>query len=331
MLDVIENVGKVNSADKAKSARQLIVVLNVIGFFILSRITLSLFGVWLLPTILILLLIDACVFIWYFRIFIFREDEQIINSRADESDSFSRFLYVVDESTEEVKALGSTVYVYSYSDNCLACTFRVLFGTNSAEKAVVTKEVWRRLYHLAGMYNLEVRTVVAREDFKSSEEYKAYLADVNSYSRVASANTLVEILDSVIRECDKTSNVPSVYITLKSRSVIENVDFKQAIADVLNVLVMPGSAFRSVVSLTDDSRYTYYQTFYTVDAIDLTKAKADELKTKSSGLLFSNDGDVHTVLVYKKDGSKSAVSSISSYFMLEEVVMNDRSSSNRRK
>lgn len=310
-LDVnkaVMNTRKIAGENKVHAVILVTVLGAGILFFALDYILGAIFNFGIGVTIVVWLLVVAIVSVFVFRFVLFDENLKRKEYEGGESDSFAKYMWLRKDIHNSVTAGKEKVMVYEYVNGSSMCVLEFRFGSNDNKKAASTSQLYEQLIKIASLQGLESRVIDSPEDFRSSKEFKAQIASINTIKDPKAARNVMlinnAIIDTSIREC----NVDVIYFMMRTRSNHQRADLEVAIRRIFKLVRMNTGAFRSIHFLNPDELMEFYREFYTIAAIDLSMMRTIELadtvtdefdtivrllqvKT-ASGKVFRSDNDI---------------------------------------
>lgn len=277
---IIQDKGKIAGENKVQLFIVLFVLGNVVGFFLLSFIMSV-----LAPnaphgsTILIHIILESIIGVFVFRFFVFNENEKKREYQGQQSDSFTRYMYI---RKDNIVKSENNVNVFEYLDGSALFCLEMRFGSNDDSKAKGTQEFYKNFMHLASVYGFETRAIVKTEKFRTSEDFKKHLDVINNVESVEMRKTLLMMDSAVMEESEKYSNVDSVFFMVRSVYNYQKSDLEMMLRSFIKLLGESYTAFRSVKFLEFSDVLELYRDFYGIEAIDLAMMKAISLSSDIS-------------------------------------------------
>ena len=323
VANFVKQSGKMSSSEKTRTTAGYILAGDVVAYFLMARVARAWLGVSAIFVLLLLVILNVVIGVWYLRTFVIREMELLKESKDSERDSFTRFIKILGETDTATTVFNDVVYTQMFNDGSMFNVVELLFGKGSDELYKGNKEFFMNVYKLAFAFGLEIRSTVTREDFSKSPEYAKWVEDANSHSAVSPAPIAMDIIHGIVNESNEVSSVPAIYFQFKASNAQNNKLLIEFNKQMLSLLVESHTSIRCMKFLKFEEVTDYLQEFHGVGAINLDVGKASDytIKAKESLLLTSEDL-VHTVMVVRKNRELDPVDEISSYFELEEIRLN---------
>lgn len=266
--------------DKTAIMLQLVLILNVICFFLFRFIFIKFLGLntgWALIAQLVLFIF---IFIFIFRIAIFKEDEKMQELKDRNSDSFARYMFIRDNAMQEIIQSENKSVIFEYTNGCVMTTFRFKFGSNDDSKAFSTRKVLDAIYGVIGSYNFIYRLDVLSENFAESTEYQRHLKQINSVNSKVLSYLLRTISKIAIDSARTRSNSDVIYLTLRSKIPGDVSTLENLIQEILKIIKENTTSFRDIKLLNIDDLLEFYREYYNIKAIDLAMMKAIDLSSE---------------------------------------------------
>lgn len=274
---IIKNKSRIAGDNKVQLIIVLFVLGNVIGLFILSFL-MSLISPTtpLSVTLTIHLVLVVIVGVFVFRFAIFDENAKKKEYQGQQSDSFTRYMYI---RKDNITTIDDNVSVFEYSDGSAVFAIELRFGSNDDIKASGTYDFYIKFLKLVALYGFESRVIVKSENFMTSSEFKRHQEVVNNVEDADMRKTMIA-MDSVIMNMSRAlSNVDVVYFLVRSIYSYQKSDLEMLLRNFTKLVSDSYTAFRSISFLKFDDLLELYRDFYGIEAIDLAMMKAISLSS----------------------------------------------------
>lgn len=266
--------GQLNSEDKAKFIVMMTIIVFVVSLIGVITIFRKFLGLGIGWAVLVQLVLFLLIGSFIFRHFIFKEDERKREFQGYESDSFARIYNMRKDAVEETEVLDKKINVFEYSNGSAMFCICLKYGSNDNRKSQNTLEMFTEIFRVLSRNGLEYRTTTMPEDFENSVEYEALIADVEDIEYRELSEAMLNIVNTLMEESNKRSNVDITYIMVRTRSNYQRYELEDVISRILTILRGNVSCIRSIDFLDKFHLYEFFKTFYGIEAIDLSMVKA---------------------------------------------------------
>lgn len=263
---------------------QLIIVIfvagNIFGFLALSFI-LS----FIMPAnstkaaIIIQSILLVIIGIFVFRFLIFDENSKKREYQGQESDSFTRYMYIRKDNITQMPG-GVSAFEYADGSSLFAVEYR--FGSNDDSKAAGTKKFYEDVMNLVAQYGFEIRWIVGSEDFNTSKEFQHHIDLINNIEDVSMRSTMLMMTNTILEVSKELCNVDCVYMLVKSVYNYQKSDLELLLRGFNKLIADSYTAFRAISFLDFNAVLELYRYFYGIAAIDLAMMKSISLASDIS-------------------------------------------------
>lgn len=310
-----EDMGRLVGENKKQLIITLFIVGNLFAFFGLRYVFLI---AGIDPNIGLIVQIVAMIIIevYVFRFAIFHEDEKKREYRDKDSDSFARYMALRKDSIHEYDFHNERMNVFEYVNGSVVSVLEFRFGANDKVKAAATRNCYREILHLIGMYGFVSRITIGSENFGDSLEFKSYIDSINRIEDPVLRISNMEIAEEALRLSEKEGNVDIIYLSISSKGGYKLDELQVLLREIFNVMRASNTAFRSIHSLIINELMEFFRYFYGIEAIDLTMMKTIDLANEiqdefvniietiilrgESGKTYSNMKDIDNMFVIKE-------------------------------
>jgi hypothetical protein len=273
---IVSNASKLGGGEKVR----LVIGGTIVANFLIAITVIPFFqslGVsWIYPlSIQIFLMVFIGIFI--FRIFVFKEDEKILEYDQKMKDSFSKYYYLRNlDSLEPLKVRKISVPVFEFDNGSLMTVIRFRFGSNDDKKAKLNRNALTEVYRILGGNGLEFRQIVSKENFSETQEAKRYLEDLSRISDKKLAKTMLDIAQNLYNLSDLYSNVDVIYLEIRTKYSYQRHEFDEVLERVFEALQENSAGFKEVTPLDKKELLNFFRDFYGLEAIDLSLMRVRE-------------------------------------------------------
>lgn len=273
---ISSQASKLGGGEKARLVIGGIVVANfLIAVTILPFFT-SMGIHWLYP-IGIQFLLTFFIGVFVFRIFIFKEDEKLIEYDEKLKDSFSKYYYLRNlDSTEPMEVGDVTVPVFEFDNGSLMTVIRFRFGANDADKSRSNRNVFTEIYNILGSNGLEFRQIISKEDFSSTPEAKRYLQDISGISDKKLAKSMMDIAHELYNMSDTYSNIDVIDLMIRTTYNYQKYELDRVLSKIFGTINESPAGFKIVSPLDKKELLDFFRKFYGLEAIDLSLMRVRE-------------------------------------------------------
>lgn len=277
---LIQDKSRIAGDNKVQLVIVIFVLGNLFGFFLLSFLLSFVIpenSVKAAITIQIIILIIVGIFV--FRFVIFDENSKKREYQGQQSDSFTRYMYIRKDNITEIQ---DEVYAFEYADGSALFATEFRFGSNDDSKAAGTRKFYEDVMKLVAQYGFEVRWIVGSEDFRTSKELQHHLDLINAIDDVSMRNTMLTMTNKVLDVSLKLSNVDCVYMLVRSVYNYQKSDLEMLLRTFNKIIADSYTAFRDIRFLDFSAVLELYRYFYGIAAIDLAMMKSISLASDIS-------------------------------------------------
>lgn len=275
-IDVkVQNAGKTSTEDKFRMFFAILLIANLVGLFTLPSILKGIGG-GILLTIIILIIANIFVFVTIGRFGVFDEKARLKEYKSYSDDSLGRFYKIRDENVKEITLYDEEVVkLYGFDDGTFMSCLCLRFGYNGEENMDYTFESLVKIFRSLSFSDIEFRTLVSRESFVETVEYKDYVDKLNNAEDKKLAAFQMRVLDVATKISEKESNVAVIHLVLRFSSC-QAYEAAQTLYEIKNLARDTMNGFRSATYINFKTYVNVVRKYYGLEVVDLAMLKVAE-------------------------------------------------------
>lgn len=250
-----------------------------VGLFFLLNIGIALFLVptargWGIPIwvpLVVQFILVVSIFILVWRVFIFKEDERMVEAKNKTQNSLAKFYFLRNLDSSETLTVGDKEFpVYEYDNGNSVMVMKFLLGENNNLRRKNNEIVLRKIFAILGEANLEFRQIVTKENFRTSPEAQSYIESLKEIEDPQLARVMREVTDALLDISETVSNVDVINLVIKTRSPHQIYSLDTVIRRISLVMKDYQTSFRRVTFLHKKPVLDLLKDYYGIEAIDPT-------------------------------------------------------------
>lgn len=274
----IQEQNKITGDNKVQFIIVVFVIGNAACFFLINFLfSVALPSMPFKAALFVQLAVMAVMGVMVFRFFIFDEDEKKKEYKGQQSDSFTKYMYLRKDVHRELETGSGKVNAFEFSDGTAMCVAEFRFGSNDDARAAGTEELYQKMIKAVCDSGFEFRFIIIPENFRSSREFNQHIEAVNGIQDPVLKQTILEYTDSLVEMSYRQSNADVVYLAVRALSNYQHSDLETVIRKIVDVMYSGLNAFRCVTFLDLGQLLEFYREFYGIAAIDLAMMRTIDL------------------------------------------------------
>lgn len=274
-IDIEKTVykGEVTYGQKVAAAMTFITIVFIIGYVNLIKFT-SLFGIPNIVTASVLLTLLLIAFFNIYRVFIFKEEDRLLQRENDQKDSIYRFYKFRNINRGDSIKVGKVVVpMYQFKNGSYAFVLNLKFGSNDDGKSRGAEFIIEKIIKESVKNNLEVRQYIVPEDVSRAKEILEEQINLTNIEDKKTAETYKEIFFDVIKTSREKSNVDEIYFYFKTTGLRKKFELDYFISSTMQSLTTIRHPFRSYKFIEKDEMNEFLKNMYALEIMDETLLK----------------------------------------------------------
>lgn len=270
---LVTDARTMSGGEKAKAYFGIIIGANI-GISFISVPFFTQLGVPTWVPLLAQTILSLMLFIFIYRMFVFKENEKMQEISDGLTDSFSKYCYLRNMDTGEViKASNRDIKLFELDNGATVFYLRFLYGEVSDKKSIGTRDLYEQLFRIFGEYRVDVNSVVSEEVFEDSNEHAMLLHQVSSIDDPKLSRIMQETTRRILEDTNDLACVDCVTLRIKTRVGYQRYIIDEMMNRVFSEIDKSTNSFRSVQVLMKEELLDYFKSFYRLSAIDLASMK----------------------------------------------------------
>ena len=310
-LDVnsrVKRSGRITSVDKVKLGLGILLIVNIVFTIFFAGFFRSI-GIPTWALILLQFILFLFIFSLVFRFAIFREQDRDL----DESDVFMQY-YKFRPGSKQVRLPIGEVSFFELKNNWAVSAIQFKFGSNDANKKVVTENFFKDCVNILGEKRLDNRFLILTERFMDTPEFAYHFEKINAVREPKLRSTLLEVYSNTFGFSEIHSSAETIVLLIYASSSFLKDELEDAVVqiDALYKKTERAHAFRKFEFLNMDALLEIFREFYGMGAVDLSLSKIqlhasdpDILKSVLVYRIISEEGKKYTSPVFDKITTKA--------------------------